>query len=174
MSPYSPGRVRDEETTLRMVVNPMMMHKKRAELMPNFFGHAVTVGMSVQRSQRATSKELAELVTGFLRDNNDRAWLGFVSAPVSSVRGCLDENGRRIFAVYDIANRNNPAHAEIGMAYEIPEADVPEMRSLLMKAHGNGAIQPRASLKNGEVFAALPRELQERAVPDRWKVALGI
>lgn len=157
-----------------MVVNPMMVHKKRAELMPNFFGNAFTVGMSVQRADVATSKELTDLVSGFLRTDGERAWLGYVSAQVASARGYLDQSNRRVFAVYDMANRNNPAHAEIGMTYEIPEADIPEMRRVLMKLHGNGAIQPRGTLKNGEVFAALASDLQNREVPERWKVALGI
>lgn len=174
MSPYSPGSVEHHETTVRMVVNPMMVHKRRAELMPNFFGHAFTVGMSVQRSELATTTELTELVQGFLNADEDRAWLGFVSADVSSIRACLDENGERVFGVYDIGNPKNPAHAEIGVAYDIPEADIPEMRSMLMKAHANGVISSRATLKNGEVFAALPSDLQLREVPDRWKAPLGL
>jgi hypothetical protein len=174
MSPYSPGPVHDEESTVRMVVNPMMVHKKRAELMPNFFGHAFTVGMSVQRAECASSKELTKLVSDFLRAGDERAWLGYVSAPVSSIRACLNDDGERLFAVYDASNRSNPAHAEIGMAYDIPEADVPEMRRKLMKVHGDGTILSRATLNNGEVLAALPTDLQSREVPGRWRTALGM
>lgn len=66
MSEHSPCPVSDEETIVRMVCVPMHVHKKKAELLPNFFNHAFTRGMSAQRLDASTDDELANWVNNFL------------------------------------------------------------------------------------------------------------
>lgn len=170
MSAYSIGPVADEETVVRMVCVPMHVHKKKPELLPNFFSHAFSKGMSAQRFEYATDLELADWVNQFLAGDSDRVWLGFVRAPCCDVRraGVDEERGTRLFCVYDAALEANPAHIEVASARRIPEADILEARAALRKSFTDGKVFSRDDLRSGAVKAAVKDELLARAVPTQW------
>jgi hypothetical protein len=170
MSEHSPGPVGSDESVVRMVVNPMFVSKKKPELLPSFFEHVFSQGLSVQRVERATVPEIKKLITEFVEPRSDRTWLGFVAAPVNSLRSVSpdDQPDLRGFCVYDTAEADNPAHAEVGIGYGIAEADRVEFRRLLMGAFAEGAIRPREVLLDGRVWNALDPEIKSRPVPQRW------
>jgi hypothetical protein len=171
MSKYSPGPVAAKESLVRMVVNPMFVNKRKPELMPNYFGHAFSQGLSVQRLDKASVAEMVNLVHGFVEAKEDRAWLGYVRAPVEAIRALRwpDKPKDQAFCVYDTAEPDNSAHAEIGLAYVIEEADQVEFRKLLISAFGNGQIHNRQTLKEGAVWEAVSPEVRARAIPPHWQ-----
>lgn len=170
-SPFSPQPVAADETLVRMVIDPMFVSNKAAEVKPNFFGHAFSKGLSVQRLEIAEVGELKTLVTAFLADAEDRAWVGYVSAPVHAIRNLTNDDQdepERLFCVYDTSEKSNPAHAEVGIGKEIEEADAPEYRRRLVAAFDGGRVQSRKTLKQGAVWNSLEPHIQGRAVPERW------
>ena len=169
MSPYSPGPVKPVETLVRLVCSPMHVHSKRPEIKPNFFAHAFSFGLSVQRLEHADYQELSQLAEGFLAPSEDRVWLGYVECPSNSLVNLRSsDSGNRLFCIYDTAEERNPAHAEIGISHRIPEADQAEYRRHLMRAFGDGAILDRQKMKDGAVWNQLPNNLRERRLPQQW------
>jgi hypothetical protein len=149
----------------------MHVHKKRRELIPSFFSHAFSAGLSIQRIDRAQPQELNDWVSNFLRPKDDRAWLGYVSARTQNLRSIIAEDSKQqMFCVYDTSRVDNPAHAEISISIDkpIPEADLPELRAKLMKAFDNGTMHNRLKLLDGKVFGMLPLDLQQRSTPSQW------
>ena len=176
VSPHSPGPVGDDETIGRLVCVPMHVHKKRPELLPSFFGHAFTFGLSAQRLERASEDELASWLNAFVGAADDRVWLGHVESAASTVRAIrrVGQEDSRGFCIYDAALEANAAHVEIGAASRvIAEADQIEARALLRRAFGDGKIVPRSQLKAGAVIAMLESGLAERPVPAQWATLVG-
>lgn len=175
MSEYSPGPVADAETIVRMVCVPMHVHRKKPELLPNFFSHAFSKGMSAQRLDSATDFELADWVNQFLGGGADRVWLGFVHAPCSDIRRAQTDttNGSRLFCVYDAALKENPAHVEVASAGRIPEADVLEARAALRRSFMDGKVYSRDSLRSGGVVAKVREDLLAREWPTQWTALLA-
>lgn len=170
ISTYSPGPIEKDELIGRMVCSPMHVHRNRKELKPNFFDHAFSFGLSVQRLKHASQEELIELISGFLSPKEDRVWLGYVSCSFKSLQMLESgSTGKRMFCVYDSGEENNPAHAEIGSSHRINEADRIEHRVQLMRAFGDGEIDSRESLCSGSVFTGLEDKLRERSVPNQWR-----
>lgn len=167
LSQYSPGIVQDEETIVRMVCVPMHVDKKKPKLLPNFFSHAFSFGMSAQRLEKAGSTELAKWLNNFLANGGDRVWLGYVQAPCKKIRGVLlQDESSRSFCVYDAASDESPAHAEVCASRRLEEADRLEARAHLMKAFSE--ILPRTSLMGGEVQNIVDSKLLARDVPSQW------
>lgn len=171
MSQYSPGLVKNEETIARMVCIPMHVHKKKPELLPSFFGHVFSFGMSAQRLEKTNDAELANWVNQFVGGADDRVWLGYVQAPCKKIRDVLrvDKNSQA-FCVYDVGLVDNGSHVEICASNRIIEdADRIETRARLRQAFSNGKILSRASLKDGRVQSLVNGELLMRDVADCWK-----
>jgi hypothetical protein len=169
LSPISPGLISDNETIVRMVCSPMHVHKKQTKLMANFFSHVATVGASAQRLDHASNHELAACIAGLVLGRDDRAWLGYVSAPAAAIRAvALRQEGEQSFCVADAALQDNPAHAEIHCAYRIPEADQIEYRHSLMMVFNADEIRHRKSLREQGVWNELPEGLQQRDLPPQW------
>lgn len=171
MSLHSPGIVEAHETVVRMVCVPMHVHKKKAELLPSFFGHAFTYGLSAQRLERATTGELVEWLNTFVGASDDRVWLGHVEASALAIRQVrrVDSEEAQAFCVYDAAIPGNSAHVEVGASTRIiDEADRIEARSRLRKAFSDGKIVPRDQLKAGAVLQQMDAGLAGRQVPAQW------
>jgi hypothetical protein len=168
VSEYSPGVVGDE-TLVRLIYTPMFVHRTQKRILPNAFSHATTQGLSVQRLECATDAELSKLVNYALAQRQDAAWLGYVQAPSAQIRDLRDDQGQRTFCIYDTSERENPAHSEICVAYEIPETDGPVVRAELMKAFRPHEFLDRNALKNGVVWSGVDPLLKERHLPPQWQ-----
>ena len=164
MSAHSPGPVGASESIARFVIDPL--HVTRAgNLKPSLFSHVATKGCSVQRDSIASTGELTAFIRSFLEGDQRFIWLGVVAANCDAVRNLLlpDEQARlRAVCVYDTAERDNPAHAEMCQTRHIQEADAIELRRQLFAIFGDGPIIGRQAYKHGAVWNALPQELRDR------------
>lgn len=171
MSPHSPGPVQSNEAIGRMVCVPLHVHKKKPELLPSFFSHAFSIGMSAQRLDVASTVELAEWVNEFVVGSENRIWLGYVQATCKSIRDIerVDKLAQA-FCAYDAALKQNPAHVEVcASSRVIDDADRIEARARLRRAFSNGQIVSRNALKDGGVRALVKPELLAREYPAQWK-----
>jgi hypothetical protein len=103
----------------------------------SLFSHAATNGCSIQREGLLAVDEAKRFVEGFLKKNPTQDWRNVVIASCAAVRSIqLDGKTERLACVYDTANPDNPAHAEIFWTGrgEIPEAGEAELRRKLMLA----------------------------------------
>lgn len=168
LSQHSPCIVEDEETIIRMVCVPMHVDRKKARLLPNFFSHTFSFGMSAQRLEKAGPAELAKWLNNFLAQSCDRVWLGYVQAPCKDIRGIrLDNENLKSFCVYDAASDESPAHVEVCASRRLKEADRIEARAHLMKVFSR--IHSRTLLMNGSVQTAVESDLLAREVPSQWE-----
>lgn len=151
-----------EEQLALFVFSPLHFGKKGIK--PSIFSHVYTRGRSVQRDTVASEQELVEFARNFLGSREDFVWKGVLSAGCDSVRQiALGLSSGRSLCVYDTAEKNNPAHAEICQAkYVIDEADRNELRAELFAAFNKGVIISPQFYRNGAVWNALPNELQSR------------
>lgn len=149
---------------MRFVFLPMHVDKKTGLLMPNFTDHVFTAGFSVQRNEMARLKELQDCVKGFLANKEKAAWLGVVVASVDELRACRISGGSEVaFGIYDSAEKNNPAHAEIAATrYAIEDPDRMEAQKHLLDCFGSGKLIPRESFFDGKVWNGLSTSLQQR------------
>lgn len=170
VSRHSPGPVQHEETIVRMVCSPMHVHKKKPELLPSFFGHAFSYGLSAQRLEKSTDQELAKWVNSFVTGGDDRVWLGYVRASCATIRRISRPEGAesQAFCVLDAALESNRSHIEICASHRpIDDADRIEVRAGLMRAFSS--VLPRAELKDGQVCTLVNPELLAREVAEHWR-----
>ena len=163
MSTHSPGVVKDSEIFARFVFSPIQVDKK-GNVKPNSFSHVHSRGCSVQREYVAQGCEILDLVNLVLNGKNDRAWKGVVFGKCHDIRSIVTGAGNlRAVCVYDTANSENPAHAELFQTqYVIDEADAVELRYNLFFAFGNGAISTPVQYRSGTVWNNLLLPLQAR------------
>lgn len=138
--------------------------RKSGGLKPSLFTHVETSGCSVQREHLATNAELSPWVQTFLLNQDKLSWFGTVSALSSDIRAVsVNQSANRAFAVYDTAERNNPAHAEVFQTqYVVDEADRIELRAEIMKVFGGGNITKPTHYRSGAVWNALCQDIQSR------------
>ncbi len=165
MSKYSPHPVVESETLVRLVFLPEHISKKSGHLKPSFFSHVHTKGCSIQRDSVAETDEIVTLVKNFLAVRDNRSWLGVISSQCQSVREIMaGESIYRAVCVYDTADRENPAHAEMCRTHYLDEADELELNANLLAAFNDGVITQRSQYRNGAVWDQLPQHLQARHI----------
>lgn len=165
MSKYSPHPVNGTERIARFVFSPM--HVGKNGLKPSLFTHAEQKGCSVQRVSIANDAELTSFVRQFLDANPALAWFGVVTASCADIRALIapGNNPGQLTAVcvYDTAERDNRAHAEICRARDyFDESDVLELRHELLQLFQNGSMTVRDLYRAGAVWNALAPALQQR------------
>ena len=173
MSKSSRGVVVDQEALSRFVFFPMHVNTKGDKVKPTFFDQVHTSGCSLQRESIAPTAELASFVSNFLEGSYDRGWIGVLSAGCKAVRDIRIEDGiEQALCVYDTAEPNNPAHAEMFSARRTAmEADRGELRFHLRAAFSNGTIVPAPAYRDGAVWNHLSPALQ--AVSAKGATKLG-
>lgn len=164
MSKYSPYAVENSEILARFVFSPMHVHQKTGDVKPSIFSHVFSVGCSIQRDSLATDKELISFASIFLDGDDKRSWKGVLLAECDELRGIRAEDSvNRAVCVYDTADRENPAHGEIGQTqYVINEADRVELRHALFTAFRNGTVTAPHEYRGGVVWKNLREELRAR------------
>ena len=155
-SKYSPRPVGDSETLTRFIFSPLHV-RKNGDLKPSLFSHVESSGCSVQREEFATNDELTPWVSEFLQKQSKQSWFGTVSASSSAIRNVeVGKSLNRAFAVYDTAEKINPAHAEVFQTqYVIDEADRIELRAEIMKVFGGGVISTPEKYREGVIWNRL-------------------
>lgn len=141
------------------------MHVGKTEaLKPSIFSHVYLKGCSIQRHDIATTLELVSFASKFLDDNKNQAWKGVLLAKCDDLRNIkVGGTSKRSVCAYDTAEKENPAHGEIGQTqYIIEEADKNELRHDLITAFGNGNIIQPILYRSGTVWNNLPQNLQTR------------
>lgn len=164
MSFFSPGVVQSNEHVALFIFDPIFKLSKDGKAKPNAFSHVKSKGRSVQRHDIATNDELISFTNNFLKDKGDRVWKGVLLASCDVIRAIkLHDSINRSLCVYDTAEKDNPAHAEIGQSqYVIEEADSNELRYELLKAFNEGVLTDSVLYKNGAIWNSLPLELKSR------------
>lgn len=161
MSKHSPSVIANSEMLARFVFSPIQIDKK-GKVKPNSFSHVHSQGCSIQRDSVADNIEILALVKQVLSGQNNRAWKGVIFGQCHDMRSIMtDEVDHRAVCVYDTANPENPAHAELCQTeYIIDEADAAELRHNLFVAFGSGAIITPLQYRNGAIWNNLPPLLQ--------------
>ena len=164
MSRYSPGVVENTERIARFVFSPMFFNAKTGKVKPNIFSHVFSAGCSIQRDSVAKDKELINLTNISLSRDSNSSWIGVLLAECHELRSIkIESSHNRTVCVYDTANKENPAHGEIGQTQHIvnPE-DIVELREALFAAFNKGAMTPPSLYRNGTVWNNLTQPIQAR------------
>jgi len=163
MSAHSPGVVENSELLARFVFSPLHFHKKNGKLMPNVFSHVHNKGCSIQRDSIAKHNEIVGFIKNLLLSQEEFAWKGLLLAECKTIRGIFTNNStKRAVCVYDTAERENPAHAEICQTHYIEEDDEAELRHDLFVAFGNREIISPEEYRGGVVLNDLPELIKLR------------
>lgn len=161
MSHHSPFTVDDSELVSRFVFSPIHLNRK-GELKPSLFTHVESSGCSVQRESIASPAEILDFVSTFLSGDSERKWHGVAQAKCGDIRKInVTNSDKRNLCVYDTAEINNPAHAEICKTnYIIDEADKLELKRHIFKAFGNSSIITPDVYRSGNIHQSLPPQLK--------------
>ena len=132
--------MQDDETLLRVIISPRDIDEDTGFIHQAPFNKVFQEGLSVVRST-ATREELSAIVTDGMYskpDEDPRAVRGLLTAPVGGaggVRSLEDENGSRLFGVYDqtVPRRDKegapvPTHA--GIFLRLPPPGTPSRKNL--------------------------------------------
>lgn len=113
VSPYSPGRVTDDEALVRTIFNPEFVDC-RGHLKPTYFQAVIpdfTVrGLSVNRKGQVTEADLRDRLRHHQGNRHD--YLGFIAARCGDLRSLLSGD-KRVFCVYDSATQLDASHADV-------------------------------------------------------------
>lgn len=164
-SPHSPGAIESSEILTRFIFSPVHVRKKIGDVMPSAFSHANTSGCSVQRENLATANELTLWLKKYLENNTEHRWVGTLNCTSDSIKAfSLNDSSNRAVGVYDTAECENPAHAEIFKTeYVIEEADSLEVKRELLRKFNSGVLTKPTKYRSGHLFSSLPEVLRAQA-----------
>lgn len=126
VSDHSPGLVQDNEVLVRILYSPHYINKETGEVTPAAFTDARKRGLSVRRKthiseedHRAKIEEKVAVDQSAGR-NNDGFWRVIYTRCTALRNLKLDSGGGRAFCVYDTATEDDPSHADVCQAFELP------------------------------------------------------
>lgn len=158
MSEFSPSPIKDEELVARFVFSPLHVNK-RGDIKPSVFSHIYNRGCSIQRETKASNEEINSFLVNFLSGDAKRSWSRVLLAKCGDLRKILIED-KRALCLYDTASEDNPAHGEICVSREIPEADQLELRHAIKQAFSE-AILPN-DYRNSMTYEHLSSTLKKQ------------
>jgi len=159
MSQFSPNTVDNSENLARFIFSPIHVDRK-GRIKPSIFSQIFTTGCSIQRDGIATSNELIDFTQKFLSGDDNRLWKGVLIAKSETVRKIVNSLKNQAICVYDTAEMDNPAHAEMMISYNIAETDRAELTARLYEVFDNqNPISPE-KYRNGEIWQELPSDLK--------------
>ena len=110
VSQHSPGVVENDEMLVRTIFKERMLDPE-GRLKPVYFRRDLERrGFSVDRISHIEAKELK---SSKRTDPRYEGHLKFISAVSENLRNLMDENGTRLYCIYDTATAENRAHADI-------------------------------------------------------------
>lgn len=119
VSDFSPRPVSGDEYLHRYVFSPVHLHE--GAVLPTLFNDAKDKGLSCERgpsdSPPSDTHNHGKAQVQSFNDRRqpsqpERSYVGTVTAPVNGVREIVIEE-QRVFAVYDTALSDNPAHVDV-------------------------------------------------------------
>lgn len=118
----------------------------------------------MQRADIASANELALWLKTYLESNAAHRWMGTLNCDLAAIKELtLNESAHRAVGVYDTAEFENPAHAEIFKTeYVIEEADALEVKRGLLKKFNNGVLTTPTQYMSGDLFNGLPEILRKQ------------
>lgn len=149
-SKFSPYPIANEELIARFVFSPIHINKKNGEIKPSIISHIFNRGCSIQRETIASNDELSRFVSDFLANDpkKERSWNRVLIATCNNLRSITIDN-QKALCLYDTAEEHNPAHGEICLSREIPEANHAELRFEIMKVFSE--CQPN-DYRGGKIY----------------------
>jgi hypothetical protein len=167
VSTYSPGPIKGSETIARHVIHPLHVASD-GTFKPSLFSHAFNRGCSVQREKIASDAAVVKVIQNIVAGATDGAWFGMIYAKARDLRNIvLSERRQRAICLYDTAESDNFAHAEIFLSREIAEADENELRSDLSKCFGGGAYELPENYRRGEIWKKIGQPMRDKTVAGR-------
>jgi hypothetical protein len=135
VSEHSPGRVEDDELLNRLVFHPIDIDEFTGEVSPTAFDDVLTSDLSTLR-ERYSEKCAVAIVSREKIDRGaskvppqERRVIGIFQAKVLDLRSILNNDGEKMFAVYDTARRDVPSHASV-FVYNIARSSRPKKREV--------------------------------------------
>jgi hypothetical protein len=121
VSPHSPGRVEYDEHLARLIYSPQHIDPETGKLTEYAFDDALNKGLSTVRRHYADAERIRALANAKVkadraRGHHDRKFEGVVEASVLRLRSAKTENDERSLCVYDTAEEDNLAHADVIVA----------------------------------------------------------
>jgi len=121
VSLHSPGRVEDDERVVRLIYSPQHIDPETRKVKEFAFDDAMNKGLSVVRHRHADAERIRALANAKVKANqelghHDRKFEGVVEASVLRLRSAKTENDERSLCVYDTAEKDNLAHADVIVA----------------------------------------------------------
>lgn len=114
VSPFSPGRVTDDETLWRLILSPVHYDVAAGKVKELAFDDASNKGLSVQRLTVAGGEDgIRRRGEARAADKPGRTFecaIGATAGAVRTLRGSAD--GER-FCIYDTAEADDPGHADV-------------------------------------------------------------
>jgi hypothetical protein len=149
-SKFSPYPIANEELIARFVFSPIHINKKNGEIKPSIISHIFNRGCSIQRETIASNDELSRFVSDFLANDpkKERSWNRVLIATCNNLRSITIDD-QKALCLYDTAEERNPAHGEICLSREIPEANHAELRFEIMKVFSE--YQPN-DYRGGKIY----------------------
>lgn len=118
-SDHSPGPVCDGEIVYRQILHPIHIDVETKKLKPTAFADAADKGMSVERVAHKSLDDIQQ--SGRDRaaaqrknpKNSERRLFAVAELHSIDIRAIVVDGGKRALAVYDTAECDNPAHADV-------------------------------------------------------------
>lgn len=120
VSSFSPGPVQDDELLTKLIIHPIHYQSETGEIHPLAFNDATTLDLSLFREEAATDEEIQLAIdeikaTGQSKDPVQNRIVQLVmQARAADIRAeFFQDPSERMFAVYDTAVPDKPAHASV-------------------------------------------------------------
>ena len=110
VSIHSPGRVEDNEVLVRSIFTERLLDREGRVKPTHFRPEPSTRGFSVDRVNRT---RVGFLKSSKRKDARFKGYLKFAAARSGDIRDLMNEDGTRLFCIYDTATAGNHAHADI-------------------------------------------------------------
>jgi hypothetical protein len=115
-----------DEVLIRTLYSPVHINMETGGVDPSAFQDAVDLGLSVNRKDHTTGENLKASIEKKIADDiaagkrTDGFWK-VVTVLCGDVRGVLWEASARLYCVYDTAKEDDPSHADVCQALDIPK-----------------------------------------------------
>ena len=138
VSDHSPGTVQDDEVLIRTVYSRVQLNSETGCIDPVHLRHdARTRGLSLNRKSHITEGDLRARIEAKIA--RDRAagkrtdnFYKVIATRLRDLKCLVDDDGRRLFCVYDTATRDDTSHADMCQSSE-PAKGTANRNVLLMK-----------------------------------------
>ena len=110
VSIHSPGPVADNEILVRSIFTERELNQEGRVKPIHFRPEPSTRGFSVDRVNR---NQVGLLKSSKRKDARHKGYLKFAAARSGDIRNLMNDDGKRLFCVYDTATVENHAHADI-------------------------------------------------------------